>query len=477
MAAREQKFRQKIVTRRSFFTVIREQCTPGHGPDEVVSTEPAAYQVPESLSHISAQSRATTGSTDTMESEIPEDVDRCRQIIAQQRDDLQHLKELVVRHESIIAEYQAAYPELNPHTKVDGDDGPTPPLPPWMASTKTMVPLLAAYDRRVQLLETSIEFHKQEVQNLKANSIELVEENEVLRADVQRYMEAALNGNGDNVASGGGVGGVARDEIHALQEQNQVLSETNAVLTQQTAVLEADVEQSHADMERLQAKNFELEKKAAFLEQSMKELDRGRLGEIDATRNNFTRKFESLSEEARREINLLQKENGEISAEKRVLENTLQQRVGQITDLESKYAAAEKARGDLEQKLHTLKSRHEEMSKTYHSMKTTVATQSFGDVKRIKQLEIDFEEAKTEVAACRRAAQVATTRNAALEKELDEMRHQQVCHDSALPNSSSSRVLVVLVLTCPVRGPSLCAGLHGRLHERVRSPTRAAFGT
>ena len=196
--------------------------------------------------------------------DVPEDVDRCRQIIAQQREDIQHLKELVVRHESIIAEYQTAYPELNPHTKVDGTDGPTPPLPPWMASTKTMVPLLAAYDRRVQLLETSIEFHKQEVQNLKNNSIELVEENETLRSDLKHYMEVALNGQGGDGSGGfagsgrGAVTGALGDELEALQEQNKVLSETNAVLTQQTAVLEADVEQSHVDMERLQAKNFEV---------------------------------------------------------------------------------------------------------------------------------------------------------------------------------------------------------------------------
>ena len=46
--------------------------------------------------------------------------------------------------------------------------------------------------------------------------------------------------------------------------------------------------------------------------------------------------MESLSEEARREIHRLQHEIGEISAEKRVLENTLQQRVAQITETEAK---------------------------------------------------------------------------------------------------------------------------------------------
>ncbi len=73
-----------------------------------------------------------------------------------------------------------------------------------------------------------------------------------------------------------------------------------------------------------------------YLEQAIKELDRGRLGEIDATRSSLTRKVESLSEDARREIHLLQKEIGEISAEKRVLETTLQQRVAHITEVEAK---------------------------------------------------------------------------------------------------------------------------------------------
>lgn len=38
---------------------------------------------------------------------------------------------------------------------------------------------------------------------------------------------------------------------------------------------------------------------------------------------------------------------------------------------------------------------------------------------------MDFEEARTEVAESRRIAQVATSRNSALEKELDELRQQQ----------------------------------------------------
>eukprot|EP00750_Incisomonas_marina_P003152 INCI12864.1.p1 GENE.INCI12864.1~~INCI12864.1.p1 ORF type:complete len:715 (+),score=147.54 INCI12864.1:626-2770(+) len=168
-----------------------------------------------------------------------------------------------------------------------------------------------------------------------------------------------------------------------------------------------------------------LKKRAAYLEQSMKDLDRGRLGEIDATRNQFSRKVESLSEEARREIMLLQKEIGEISAEKRVLETTLQQRVAQITEVQAKCTAAERSRADLEQRLHSVTAKYEEVSKTYRSLKTTVSTQSHGDVKRIKQLEVDFEEARTEVAESRRIAQVATSRNSALEKELDELRQQQ----------------------------------------------------
>ena len=87
---------------------------------------------------------------------------------------------------------------------------------------------------------------------------------------------------------------------------------------------------------------------------------------------------------------LLQKEIGEISAEKRVLETTLQQRVAQITEVQAKCTAAERSRADLEQRLHSVTAKYEEVSKTYRSLKTTVSTQSHGDVKRIKQLEVRF---------------------------------------------------------------------------------------
>jgi DNA repair exonuclease SbcCD ATPase subunit len=374
-----------------------------------------------------------------MMDDLPGDVERCRQIIAQQREDLQHLKELVVRHEAIIAEYQSAYPELNPHVKVDAaGDGPTPPLPPWMASPQTMVPLLAAYDRRVQLLETSLEFHKQEVQTLKSNSIELVEENETLRSDLKHYMDAAINGerSSGGGASGGSLsygasmaGGALGDELQALQEQNHVLLQTNQVLTQQTSVLEADLEQSRNDMERLQSQNIELQKRAQYLEHAMRDLDRGRLGEIDATRSSYSKQVESLSHEARNEITKLQRELGHVESEKRILEQTLQDRVAQVTELEARYAAAERKRSHVEQELHTITAKYEETSRTFTSLKSTVTTQSFGDIKRLKQLEIDLDEANRIAADAQRAANVASMRNKALEKELDELRQQQVCVD------------------------------------------------
>jgi hypothetical protein len=49
-----------------------------------------------------------------------------------------------------------------------------------------------------------------------------------------------------------------------------------------------------------------------------------------------------------------------------------------------RYASAERSRGELEQRLHQMTARHEEVAKTYASLKTTVANQSYGDVKRIK---------------------------------------------------------------------------------------------
>lgn len=363
--------------------------------------------------------------------ELPVDVEHCREIITKQREDLQHLKELVVRHESIISEYQNAYPELNPHRKVDVGDGPAPPLPPWMTSPQTMVPLLAAYDRRVQLLETSLEFHKQEVTQLKQNSLELVEENETLRSDLKHYMEAAINVDEGRATSGTGINtekgnSAMLDEFEAMQAQNQVLTETNQILTQQTAVLEAEIEQSREDMESFQSKNFELEKRAAYLEQSIKDLDRGRQGEIHATRSSFSKQFESLSQEARAEIHSLQREIGVISSEKQVLEKTLQERVAQMTQVEANYKKSEQKKSEMEQELHSLKAKYEDTAQTLTKLKNSTASKSYEDVKKIKKLEADFDDARKTASESLRRMQIAQARNNALEKELDELRQQQV---------------------------------------------------
>ena len=158
----------------------------------------------------------------------------------------------------------------------------------------------------------------------------------------------------------------------------------------------------------------------------MKELDKGRLGELDATRHTFNQKVEGLHEESQRHIGDLQHEIGTLSNEKRVLENTLQQKVALVVETQNKFAAAEKAKDDLQQKLHTLTAQYEEMDRNYSAMKTTVATQNFGDVKKISQLEVDLEEAQAQLVESRRTATVAQGRISALEKELDELRHQQV---------------------------------------------------
>ena len=95
-----------------------------------------------------------------------------RKKIAQFQSENRHLKELVVRHQAVLKEYQVAYPELKPAAKVDrqqpdGLEAPLAPLPPWIASPDALGPLLAAYDRRVQTLEGKLEAHKMAVEHLK----------------------------------------------------------------------------------------------------------------------------------------------------------------------------------------------------------------------------------------------------------------------------------------------------------------------
>ena len=92
--------------------------------------------------------------------------------IARQDSENRHLKELVVRLQAVLKEYQVAYPELKPTKTLDraptaGLEDPLPPLPPWISSPESLGPLLAAYDRRVQTLEGKLDAHKMEVEHLK----------------------------------------------------------------------------------------------------------------------------------------------------------------------------------------------------------------------------------------------------------------------------------------------------------------------
>ena len=95
-----------------------------------------------------------------------------RNKISQLQSENKHLKELLVRHQDVLKEYQVAYPELKTVTRLDrqpsdGLEAPLAPLPPWVASPEALGPLLAAYDRRVQDLEGKLDAHKLAVGHLK----------------------------------------------------------------------------------------------------------------------------------------------------------------------------------------------------------------------------------------------------------------------------------------------------------------------
>ena len=188
-----------------------------------------------------------------------------RNKISQLQSENKHLKELLIRHQDVLKEYQIAYPELKPTTNLnmqpsDGIEAPLAPLPPWVASPESLGPLLAAYDRRVQELEGKLDAHKLAVGHLKdeqqgsvcntsfggIRSVDstnrmpryamyagLASENEALRNEVQHYVDKLLARGEDS----GNISIAAEQEMNSLQQQYELAQESNQVMNREVCIV------------------------------------------------------------------------------------------------------------------------------------------------------------------------------------------------------------------------------------------------